>query len=60
MTRTVDDLAGGVFEIEATPPIPATACRICRATVTDRTICRACVYGPEEDTEAETEVFETI
>lgn len=93
MTRSVDDMTGGAFEIPATPPIPAfpeidlgekpsiefmqacsdldyrlttgqeppvAVCRICRATVTNRTICRECLYGPDEDTESENEVFETI
>lgn len=63
MTRTVDDLTGGVFEVPANPPIPATAtlCRICRRVVIDRTICRECLYRPlEDETTEETEVFNLI
>lgn len=59
MTRTVDDLDGGAFEVLVIPPIAATECRICRAA-DGRTICRACLYGTDEDTPEEREVYETI
>lgn len=60
MTRIVEDLDGGTFTVTATAPIPAaTLCRICRNPVTDRTICRDCLYGRRDDeSEEETEEHE--
>lgn len=60
MTRTVQDLDGGTFEVPANPPIPATLCRICKSAVAGRTICEDCLYGPDDDSPEEREVFETI
>lgn len=55
MTRIVEDLDGGTFEIPANPPIPTTAtlCRICRKPIANRTICREFLYGPREDESTE-------